>query len=295
VEESEAEREMRRIFVDGLLHETRTGIYSNLHNASLYERGYGHPETLRLAHMMNTCLDSPKTGLRVREAVYKSDMRKYNKKLPESLSKDDGGSQECRRPARLGKFVLDALLEHGKKIWEGHNEKYEMLRLKAPGGPNDLDLLRVYEEARACFTSPPHSEQLEILKKHVQKCRSEWAALGGLARSPPSPNAKARADSKQKQNSTVAGIRKQFTTGPAPELIPDLYSLPRGMRMVKEIKASFAYSLGERFGLEVAFHELCALKAEEGYPVHGRFRDIMTVSSSVARRYNAQNASCGLV
>jgi len=49
--ESEAEREVHRVFVDGLLHETRTGIYSNFHNGSLYERGYGHPETLRLAHM----------------------------------------------------------------------------------------------------------------------------------------------------------------------------------------------------------------------------------------------------
>jgi hypothetical protein len=31
--------------------------------------------------------------------------------------------------------------------------------------------------------------------------------------------------------------------------------------MVKEIKASFAYSLGEKFALEVAFREICALKA----------------------------------
>ena len=51
MKESEAEREMHRVFVDGLLHETRTGIYSNFHNASLYERGYSHSETVRLAHM----------------------------------------------------------------------------------------------------------------------------------------------------------------------------------------------------------------------------------------------------
>ena len=87
---------------------------------------------------MTTCLDSPKTGLR---AVYKSNIRKYNKKLPESLSKDDGGSQECHRPPRLGKSALDAPQEHDKKIRPGHNEKYEMPSLKAPGGPNDLDLI----------------------------------------------------------------------------------------------------------------------------------------------------------
>lgn len=51
MEESEAEREMHRVFVDSLLAENRTGIYSNFHNASLYERGYAHPETVRLAHM----------------------------------------------------------------------------------------------------------------------------------------------------------------------------------------------------------------------------------------------------
>jgi hypothetical protein len=49
--ESEAEREMHRVFVDSLLHETQTGIYSNFHSASLYEKGYSHPETVRLAHM----------------------------------------------------------------------------------------------------------------------------------------------------------------------------------------------------------------------------------------------------
>ncbi|KAF9652836.1 hypothetical protein BDM02DRAFT_3108435 [Thelephora ganbajun] len=292
--EAEAEREMHRVFVESLQYETRTGIYSNFHNASLYERGYAHPETLRLAHMSNTCLDSQKTGLRVRDAVFKADSKKYNKILPESLSKDGDDSKEGTRPvrpARLGEFVLDALLEHGKKIWKDHNDKYKKLRSRMI---TDHDLLRPYEEARACFTSPPHSEQLMILERHVQGCRSDWAGLGSSARAPASPNAKARADTKQKQSLTVAKIRKQFATGPPPEQMLDIYSFPRGSRMVREIKASFAYLLGERFALEVAFHDICALKAsanEGEYPVHGKFRDTLMVSSSVARRYNAQNAS----
>jgi hypothetical protein len=67
--------------------------------------------------------------------------------------------------------------------------------------------------------------------------------------------------------------------------------------MVREIKASLAYTLGEKFALEVAFQEIRALKAgahDDEYPVHGRFRDIVTISSSVARRYNAQNANRGM-
>ena len=51
MDEAEAEQELHRVFVDGLLYEPRTGIYSNLHSASLYERGYHHPDTVRLAHM----------------------------------------------------------------------------------------------------------------------------------------------------------------------------------------------------------------------------------------------------
>lgn len=236
----------------------------------------------------------------MRDAVFKADKKKYNKKLPDSLSKGDDDSKDGLRPirpARLGKFVLDALLEHGKKIWEGHNIKYEKLRLKTPSGPNHHDLLLPYEEAKACFTSPPHSGQLEILRMHVQKCRSDWAALGRFARSPASPNAKTRADTQQKQGSVIADIRKQFATGPPAELIPDIYSLPRGSRVVKEIKASLAYSLGEKLALEVAFHDICALKAsanEEEYPVHGRFRDITVVAPSFARRYRARNASRGM-
>lgn len=51
MEGSEAEREMHRVFLDSLLNEPLTGIYSNMHNASLYERGYADAETVRLAHM----------------------------------------------------------------------------------------------------------------------------------------------------------------------------------------------------------------------------------------------------
>ena len=224
-------------------------------------------------------------------------MRKYNKELPESLAKDGDGSDACNRPRHLGKFVLDGLLEHGKKIWQGHNDKYKSMRSKAFGKSNDHELLRPYEEAKAGFTSPPHSEQLKILTEHIDKCRRDWAGLSGPSRSLASPNARAQAESRQKRGTIVANIRKEFTTGPPPELITDLYSLPRGSKMVKEIKASYAYSLGEKFGVEVAFHDLCALKAsayEDEYPVNGKFRDVMVISPAVARRYKAQNASGGV-
>ena len=223
-------------------------------------------------------------------------MRKYNKQLPESLSKhddDSDGGPRCTRPPRLGKFVLDALLEHGKKIWEDHGSKYEKLKSRISNTPNDIDLLRPYEEAKTAFTTPPYSEQLEILTGHVRKCRSDWAGLGRFARTPLGPDAKARAEAKQQQGSVVTNIKKEYAAGPPPESIVDLYSLPRGLRTVKEVKASFAYSLGGKFAFEVAFRDICALKAGangEEYPVHGRFRDIVVVSSSVARRYNAQRA-----
>jgi len=186
---------------------------------------------------------------------------------------------------------LDALLEHGKKIWKDHKQKLE---LKAPRTSEDPDILRPFEEAALAFTSPPYSEQLEILKKHVQECRRKWSKLGSFSRTPASPSAKAQADAKEKKGLAVSDIKKGFATGPPPESIPDLYSLPRGWRMVKEIKASFAYSLKENFALEVAFHDICALKASSDgneYPVHGKFKDVTLVSSSVARRYNAQKAT----
>jgi len=55
--------------------------------------------------------------------------------------------------------------------------------------------------------------------------------------------------------------------------------------------------LGEKFAFEVAFHDVCALKASAGggaYPVHGGFRNIVVVSPSVARRYNAQRTNQGV-
>jgi hypothetical protein len=189
---------------------------------------------------------------------------------------------------------LDALLDHGKKIWGDYDDKYKKLKSRIPSVPHDHDILRPYEEAKTSFTTTPYLGQLEILAKHVRKCRSDWAGLGGFARAPASPNAKAKADAKQKQGSAVANIKKEFSTGPPPELIPALYSLPSGSRMVREIKASLAYSLGEKFAFEVAFRDICALKAGangDEYPVHGRFRDIVTISPSVARRCSKQRAA----
>ena len=229
--------------------------------------------------------------------MFKADTRKYNKRLPESLSKNGDDSSETprlSRPPQLGTFVLDALLDHGKKIWQDYDETYRELRSRIPNAPRDHDILRPYEEAKTCFTTDPRSGELDILMKHVKKCRSDWAGLGSFARAPASPNAKAQADAKQKQGSAVASIKKEFATGPPPESIPALYSEPNGSRMVREIKASFAYFLGEKFAFEVAFHDICALKASangDAYPVHGKFRDIVTISSSVARRYNAQRAN----
>lgn len=216
------------------------------------------------------------------------------------MSKTDGDDCDVGlypiRPARLGKFALDALLDHGKKLWGEYNDKYKTLKSNTLSRPNDPDLLRPYEEAKSGFTSPPHSEQLEILLKHVKKCRSDWARLGQFAQSPASSNARARADEKQRRSSAVANIKKEFATGPPPESMIDLYSQYRGSTMVKEIKASFAYSLGEKFAFEVAFHDLCSLKAranDDEYPVHGKFRDVTVVSPSVARRYNAHKANRG--
>lgn len=51
MEESEAEQAMHRVFIESSVNEAKTGIYSNLHNVSLYERGYTHRETVRLAFM----------------------------------------------------------------------------------------------------------------------------------------------------------------------------------------------------------------------------------------------------
>ena len=225
-------------------------------------------------------------------------MRRYNKALPESLSKDDDDSRDGpypSRPPKLGKFVLDALLDHGKNIWRKYDKKYQTLKLGTHSGPNDIDILRPYEEAKSGLTGP-HLEQLEILKKHVQKCRSDWTGLGKFSGAP-SQSAKARADVKDKRGSAVATIQKEFATGPPPESMTALYRLVRGSRMVKEIKASYAYSLGGKFAFEVAFRDICSLKASAGYdeyPVHGRFKEVTAISSSVARRYNAHKASRGV-
>lgn len=51
MEEARAEREMHRVFLDSLVYQAKTGIYSNMHSVSVYERGYMNSETVRLAFM----------------------------------------------------------------------------------------------------------------------------------------------------------------------------------------------------------------------------------------------------
>jgi hypothetical protein len=51
MERSRAEQEMHRVFVDSLVYQSKTGIYSNMHSVSVFERGYTDKETVRLAFM----------------------------------------------------------------------------------------------------------------------------------------------------------------------------------------------------------------------------------------------------
>ncbi|KAJ7638893.1 RNA dependent RNA polymerase-domain-containing protein, partial [Roridomyces roridus] len=122
-------REMQKYLLSALQDVAIVGKYSNWHVNATHELGYSHPETIRLAYMFCKTLDGAKTGLTVRQDVFKKDQAKYEKRPPlwkEEAEKkgkklDDakwGNSPNLVRDTnKLPPFIMDTIYKHTHKYW----------------------------------------------------------------------------------------------------------------------------------------------------------------------------------
>ncbi|KAI0321269.1 RNA-dependent RNA polymerase [Amylostereum chailletii] len=78
----------------GGLRDNLTGPYSICHANAVYSRGYGDPETERLAFMCTNCLDSNKSGYRPREDVRSQDFGRYRRGWPPFMKAKKGKAGE---------------------------------------------------------------------------------------------------------------------------------------------------------------------------------------------------------
>ncbi|RXW15104.1 hypothetical protein EST38_g10750 [Candolleomyces aberdarensis] len=156
--EIEKIHELQYHLLGALRNTSLVGRYSNYHDIAVYQKGYKHPETRRLAIMFCTVLDSVKSGLSVKPEVLMDDQRRYGAlKAPlwtESMEKgnskiqspDNSNSGYPERGKGLKPFIMDGLFKRGKELrneWKG--------KIERKTGPEtsfvmDPDLVAPYQE-----------------------------------------------------------------------------------------------------------------------------------------------------
>ncbi|THG93647.1 hypothetical protein EW026_g7646 [Hermanssonia centrifuga] len=257
------------------LSDARIGIYSKYHEVMIYARGYDHPETIRNAFMFNTLLDSRKTGLRVLEEVAASDKKKYSYDLPPCMSDTaEADDKEYNYPKRnvRGAFILDQLLDVGKRICDKQLQRYEEAgKAIAFREVRHDDMLKPYTNKVSVHWLSPELRQVEAF---VKQSFQRWKEFGKEGR--------------RKKERILA---RDFTRGPPEENTKYLSS----MGLIEETAASYAYSIRPIFAFHVAFRTLCAIKAnsKKSVAVTEEFATMMAVTSSAVRLLSQGSAREG--
>jgi len=288
------------------LEDGNVGKYSRFHANAVYTKGYSHPETIRLAYMFTTCLDSRKTGHRVLRRVLEADSKQYGWPLPDCLrdSVDEAMDEVhqnivIKRGEALAPFVLDALRCFGEDIVENLLSKYEssgqgmvVSRLTS----QDYALLNPYKHISDKLSGMETLSQvnvqdfvrearreLKMVEDHVKTMREEWPSA---CRPPKAPKKR----SVPTKSRGVDTLQKKFVSGPE---VPHLSLLGD----VPAIRASYAYMLckpeNQKFAFAMAFEILCHIKAQElgGTTLSREFAELMAIPKSTARTLSALRAS----
>jgi hypothetical protein len=235
-----------------------------------------------------TCLDSRKTGHRVRQSIFQNDIAQYGWGPPECLRPvGEGGNQNpIRRSEGLGLFVIDTLKDYGSRLADSFLFKYAELPGAAGLTTADRHLQEPYrqivgklskmESLHRVHTSEFVQEarrELNKLKEHVEETKSEWPKVS-------------REKSGSTQNRKVDDLRRRFNSGPDAPHLSLLGDVPT-------IRASYAYQLCRpetpMFAFSMAFDTLCKIKARElgGTVMDREFAELMTIPKIAVRTLSA--------
>ncbi|KAJ6515806.1 RNA dependent RNA polymerase-domain-containing protein [Mycena sanguinolenta] len=191
-------QEMQNYLLSAIRAQGVVGKYSNWHLNSVYTLGYAHPQTIRLAYMFCKTLDGAKTGLTVREEVYKEDRRKFDLRAPawkEAAEKkktiDMSNMNNLSRPAALPPFIMDKLHRHADRTkwgtqW-GTQLKDEIDRKFSEGHVVDGDLTAPwleFEQKQAAQSLQDERRRAEIilLATHTLQVANLSAEAGEVAK-----------------------------------------------------------------------------------------------------------------
>lgn len=196
------------------------------------------------------------------------------------------------RPPHLGPFVLDILVEFGKRLAEEHLTKFEKLRKTVvPFYHRDDDLLGPKVEAEAAAKKAVAdgyhrlAEDLKIIEKHVEAAYQLWCSA--VSRSSESPS-KSKSPSKKKPKAKTEGSSEDPWRKAArvyAEAPTSSHGGPLMTANLDVVKASFAYAHNPKFAMSVAHKDLCAIKARAGteLPMTREFGETMAIGASFVR------------
>ena len=235
----------------------------------------------------NTCLDSSKTGLKIRDDVFKADEGPFQNQRVKSMVSDEVNDSpsnvvlltQARRPSHLGPFVLDILVELGEQIAEEHLINFDGLLKKVVFRYRDNDLLGPKAAAEAAAQKAATDgyrrliEDLETVEKHVDDAHKLWVAAVSKPNSPHKKKQKTDGEDLWRKAARV------YAEGPSLQgavLIANLDA----------VKASFAYGRNLKFAISVAHKDLCAIKARAAgkeLPMTREFGETMSIGASFVR------------
>ena len=236
-----------------------------------------------------TCLDSSKTGLRVKKAVFEKDRKDWGTEKPWYLSaletNKPGKNQyeaKCIKRGSQGRpFILDILVEHGRYLKDKLLEDYENLWSSRTEDECDEDLNRFWKDATARANQaklsgfPGFASNLEDIERHVRQ--SYDAFRRATSTTTFKRESLPGSDSKGDPYNVVA---REFAQEPTFRTF-QFFSHDD----VRLLKASLAATKSVKFAFCVAHKDLCAIKARTGGNVAftNQFAQVMSISRTVAR------------
>ncbi|KAH0591428.1 hypothetical protein H2248_001505 [Termitomyces sp. 'cryptogamus'] len=259
-----APKDAQEAFADILMFDiddSKFGLYSNWQEYAIWKHGYDDPRSERLAYIFNALLDSSKTGDRLKPGIFEQDQKQFSKPIPEFQMSDVEKPYIFHTLQRAGRAAGDEFLCEYDKMEGATQVAGDKVLLQ----PYDLAANRAME-LYGQSKNPGRltlCEELKRIRDCVDKAHNAYQeVMTKLARESESASPKKKTTSKsrkiQRKTDPMAHVYELYNCQ-----VEDVFFFQN----VDEIKASYAYKRKHRFGFDVAFRELCTMKAKAS--IHG--------------------------
>lgn len=172
-------------------------------------------------------------------------------------------TSNIKRPVRdsfLPKFILDILHKAGqdlkKRLGVEHDQLRARLNYVTRGEPYDLDasIVKVHDECKELLSEDEWAQITGFVDQKLQDWMALWCQSPSK-RKKFSTKAKMKED-KQVDNAKVRELVEAFARGP-----PFTTTNGEQLNRLYRAMAAYAYCAKPKFAFNVAFEELCAIKA----------------------------------